>query len=397
MIFKKGVIIFFLFFYYISNCSSHECSNLPKYDFFNIDLFGAFTYLNQNENSFLEFITDKKNYFYELGVLSSFYFENNFSIHAQISKQGQENLDIDFLLLKYSNFINTQFSYVIDIGKIRSNIGFLSLGRLNPNYRINIILPQSLYSSNVKRFTSGGWGVSFTPTFIFENQWGVTADFLIFKPGKSSDETLVNTFYGPPVSGTYDTGIGFMIKTQLFSPIDTYNYYYLCVYATNGVFKPSGLPFSKNYDQDIMLNQIGFRYKINKLNWLIELRYLLTWNDFYEDIGDTKRQDTLGFNTMVRYWFNKKIVATLFGYSYWTDKAGDWDGQKKSELLGTNKYAHIQHDFYTTLTYKFNKNINFKLEYHKMLGTAVVNGESNDMLTLPNNWDIVALQMCFNF
>jgi len=363
---------------------------------FNFNLFGAITYLPKNKESFLEFITEGKDHFYEIGLQTSYYFGNAFSFNGQVSKHGAEDLDIDFLTLKYSNSVNDCFSYNAEIGKIRLNMGFLSAGRLNPKYRWSIILPQTLYSNNVKRFTSGGWGLSFKPMYIFENNWGVTTNFAFFKPSKSSDETLINAFYGPLAEGTYETGKGIIINTQFFSPIEKYQFYYTFGYIYDDLYTPSYM--MKEYNQELILNQIGFRYNINNFSWLIEARHLHIWNDFYSDIGgEDKHQEGAGLNVATRYWINKNIVMTIFGYGYWTDKIGDWDGQEKAESLGTDKYSHIQHDFYTTLVYKFNKYVDFKLEYHRMIGSSVVNGESNDMKSFPHEWDIVATQISFNF
>jgi len=392
---KLFIILFYSFCITLSLASQNINSQILQNNSFNINLFGAITYLFQNEEGFLEFMTDGDDNYTTIGIMSSYYFKNSFSINTQISKQGIEDLDIDFLTLRYSNTVNNNFNYNFEIGKIRTNVGFLSMGRLNPKNSWGIILPQALYSDTIKRYASGGLGFSLTPTYVFDSGWDLTFDFSFFKPSESNNETLVNTFYGPVTDGKYETGYAIIMKTSLNSITDNYQLYYLFALGQNDKFSPSGL--NKDYDQKSMLNQIGFQYNVSKFAWLIEARYYQMWNNFFKDIGDTKRQNLFGFNITTRYWFSPKIVANVFGYWYWTDKIGDWNGQEKADIYGTNRYAHIQHDLYTTLIYNFSKNIDFKFEYHKMFGGAFIDCESNNMVDVPKQWDVIATQISFNF
>ena len=406
MILKINKIVIFLIIIYFCFISlSFANDKYSKVDYlnskyvFNIDVFGSITYLPQNDEAFLEFMTEKHNWYYEIGIRSSYYFGNFFSVNGQMSKHGYEDLDIDFLTLKYSDSINDYFEYEVEVGKVRCNIGFLSDGRLNPRYRWSIILPQSLYSNAVKRYTSGGLGMSFKPTYFFDNGWGISTKFSFFKPSKSSDNTLINAFYGPTANGHYETGQAFVMNTELSSSDNRYQLYYLFAFVNNDEFIPSKIPsfMIQNYKQKSILNQIGFQHNINRFTWLIETRSYQMWNDFFEDIGDTRHQSSFGINIATRYWFSPKIVATIFGYGYWTDKIGDWNGQEKADAHGTNKYAHTQHDFYTTFVYKFNKYFDIKFEYHKMFGSAFVNGQSNNMQDVSKQWDLIATQISFNF
>src|SRR6056297_2082536 len=113
MILKINKIVIFLIIIYFCFISlSFANDKYSKVDYlnskyvFNIDVFGSITYLPQNDEAFLEFMTEKHNWYYEIGIRSSYYFGNFFSVNGQMSKHGYEDLDIDFLTLKYSDSIN---------------------------------------------------------------------------------------------------------------------------------------------------------------------------------------------------------------------------------------------------------------------------------------------------
>ena len=370
-------------------------------------IFGSETYLPVKEKGFLEFVTGGENYFYEIGGKFSHYFDNGLTFTTQVSKHGKEDTGLDYMILRYSDYLE-DFSYKLDIGKIEASVGLMSKGRLNPKTRWSIILPQAMYSNAVKRYANGGWGISFTSKFDI-GKWKLSLQNSFYKPDNTQEEQIVHALFGPTGEGEYETGYSYVVNTELANITRNYIFYYTFAYSFNGEADPgksSILPPSlakkidnKTYDHKQMLNQAGFQLNKGDFSWIIEARYFEYWDKFWEDMKlGSKHQTGTGANTAARYWFGEDIVATILGFGVWTDKAFDWNGEEKADETGANPSSHYQKDLYSTIVYKLNRNIDLKLEYHRMWGSAFVNGESNNMLnTVPDEWDFVATQLSFSF
>lgn len=411
---RLKILIIFLFSFIIVNnvfaSNSTDCIKIPSE--LEYSLFGGVTYLPKNQKYFLDYMTGDNDYFYEIGAKLSYYFDNGFTLTGHASKQGDQDLDFDYALLRYSNYITTDLTYDLEIGKILSGVGFMNEGRFNPNARWTIIMPQGMYTNNLKRWSSGGYGGTAKLSYNL-NGWDLSLRSSISKKNIEDKKDFINTFF-PHLGGTgeYDPGYGLGFKFSTTSPLNTFNSYLMYGRIRGGDYSPNitnqpgfaKLPQkvkdyinSQNYPNHINLYQAGVQFNFGNLSLLAEGRIYELETAFWHAMGEADPWMTSSaFNAAARYWWGDKVAITILGFATYSDLKFDWDGSERAEKTGKSRYLYFQNDFYTSVGYRFNDHIKLRVEGHYMQGSSMIENLPTNQ-NPPKDWWVWATQLCFEF
>lgn len=120
------------------------------------------------------FLTDRNNYFgdstrgsfdfRELGIGASYKINDNLRasgllMSRKAGKTADGNVDVDYLMLDYTAFKQENSNFGIRVGRQKQNFGFYNETRDVAETRPSILLPQSIYFDNARKFLINADGV----------------------------------------------------------------------------------------------------------------------------------------------------------------------------------------------------------------------------------------------